>query len=246
MNDQNRSDLTSKFESVCNKKEDLFCASDQTLTSIHDDNWIFLDRKPSSSSSASNCSSIYKNSSQNLAHLDDTNDLSNEFFFTKQNESIQASSTSSSASSFFNEADTIKSLTNSSCHSERSVARLNCLTLFEENSNETHQLVEISNKFASSICTKQNETIKLDEIAMLPPPSPKPKLKLNENNQDQLESRSKPECLIVRKFFNRLKSISEEKSVESCKASQEIKSFNSSNKSIERKRNKHFSSKLIS
>jgi len=96
---------------------------DQTITSLHDDNWIFFadlkegaNNLSSSSSSTSSFISQYKNTylinSQNdCKHSSPTNFLSDEDLFSR-------------------------CLTNSSCHSERSIARLSCMILCESAKKE--------------------------------------------------------------------------------------------------------------
>ena len=149
------------------------------ITSLHDDNWIFLDRKPSILSSLSSSSSeVFQTISPN------TQQPTEKYFFSNNNKEQQEE-----------DETTLQNLTNSSCHSDRSMARLNCLTLIEEEKQIVKQ--EKEEKKFISICKidvnmKPNETSRYIKI-----------------NQE-----SKTECLTVKKLIsnvNKLKSISEEK-----------------------------------
>ena len=123
---------TSKLESKnSHSNVELSSSCDQTITSLHDDNWMFfadLKEKANTSSSSSSASSLiskYKDTFQ----IDSQNDCKH----------------SNSPTNFLSDEDAVsRCLTNSSCHSERSIAHLNCLILCETSQKEKMETVKLS------------------------------------------------------------------------------------------------------
>ena len=241
---------TYKFEDKKSFKEEQ-SFNDLTITSLHDDNWIFLDRKPSSASSLSSQSSKNKLThsiiSPNQNDLDETN-ISNDFAFTKPvcDILLKGLNISPSSSTYFNpEEATIRSLTNSSCHSERSMARLNCLTLSEESSTKEKEIDEPKKEDDTFVSTYIIDMkLKSDDK---PTPSlikskifTQPKRTFQSKNLDQnieIEDK-KPE--VVKNFFsniNKLKSISEEKQLDFKESTQQMSKNTTNNSIINRKCN---------